>query len=75
MIHEGLVPKLPQTRVHTSQNYGNLVFHKLARAWRTVFMYQLRASRIPEGWKTEAAEVPRRLGGRGDMVKAILPPR
>lgn len=76
LIREGLVPKLDHARIHIAQNYGNSVFHKLARAWHAVLMYQLRAARIPDTWKTAAAEVHRKLGGRGDLLKALpLPGR
>lgn len=75
LIRDGLVPKLDRARIHIYQNYGDSVFHKLARAWHAVFMYQLRNPRFPDAWKIAAAEVHRKLGGRGDFLKALPVPR
>lgn len=71
LIREGIVPQVKNASIYMSHNHGNSVFHKLARAWHTVLMHQLKAVRLPESWVTAAAKVHKKLGGRGDLVEAL----
>lgn len=71
LINEGVVPKVNHALLRFDQNYGGSPFHKLARTWHAVLMFQLTAARIPESWKTAAAAAHKKLGGRGEFIQAL----
>lgn len=70
-IRQGLTSALRRGLILRNHGLGQTPFHKLARTWHTVLLYQLRTARIPEAWKTAAAEVHKKLGGRGDFLNAL----
>ena len=72
-IRHGLFDELGEAQRELVYLHSPSPFVKIARAWQTAFAYQMRAARLPESWKAAAADLHKRLGGKGNLLLSLPP--